>query len=242
MHILALSCLRAAVLTGSWSPYLSVVPDNSRCLAISMRFDLSQYAAAWCDSPVGKMEWRPFYQDTAASDSFAIGSNSTRMCFVESASAMGELAGAVTVDCYAVPHGGVADARKMRVAWQPLQPALAQLGHIVPPSMAVFAVNWSPESEPLQPLRLRFDKDGCLRLQASTFCVNHGRLGPLPRENGLGGLRGVALHADLREVRRQEVEEAPPRDNTMRRTRLRDVGARMSRIARHVRKLSGREQ
>jgi hypothetical protein len=84
---------------------------------------------------------------------------------------------------------------------------------------------------------VRLDPDGCLRAAAATFCAAHGRLGPLPREAGLGGPRGVALHVDLREVRRVDAVAEEPAAEPRRGTSLRDVGWRASRIARRVRRL-----
>lgn len=240
MRLLVALVLSQPATAASWQPFLVAAPDNPRCLSMTVRFDLAEYAAAWCESPLGSMEWRPFYQDTAASDTFAIGSNATRLCLVESSSAMSEMAGVAPLRCFAQPHVGGMDEQPLRVGWQPLQPLLAQAGYRVPPSVAAFAVRWAPPGESLSVGRVRVDPDGCLRLQGATFCAAHGRVGPLPRESGLGGPRGVALHLDLREVRRDEPEDAPPEMSERRRdTSLRDVGRRASRIARRVRRLAG---
>ena len=74
------------------------------------------------------MEWRPFYQDTAASDTFAIGSNATRLCLVESSSAMSEMAGVASLRCLPSHTSAAWTSSPSRVGWQPLQPLLAQAG------------------------------------------------------------------------------------------------------------------
>ena len=188
------------------------------------------------------MEWRPFYQDTAASDTFAIGSNATRLCLVESSSAMSEMAGVAPLHCFAQPHVGGMDEQPLRVGWQPLQPLLAQAGYHVPPSVAAFAVRWAPPGESLSVGRVRVDPDGCLRPQGATFCAAHGRGGSAPaRVGSRGAARRGTARLDLREVRRDEPEDAPPEMSERRRdTSLRDVGRRASRIARRVRRLAGR--
>lgn len=122
--VAALAALLAIVRASVVWP--EIVPASDRCLHMVLRFDSDRTGTVECSHLNGRdLEWRPYYRDVIASESAAVGSNTSYACLPSKWPSMAEMPGQLFLTC---ATDNSQSAGHLAIAWHPLDESFGRAG------------------------------------------------------------------------------------------------------------------